>query len=96
MTPDEIRESLDVLTYNLLRPTVTTMGPCANGCGAYARGSGECATCLIDKIGEAIGDRAIVAAYALACQREREWYPEQGVNERYHARSLVLAKVTKC
>lgn len=40
----------DRLRYQVYRPAVTTMGPCSNGCGESARGSGECWKCLANQI----------------------------------------------
>ena len=38
------------LRYELAPVGVTTMGPCAKGCGEYARGSGTCLNCLVAEL----------------------------------------------
>lgn len=42
---DKVRQILGDLHYQTYMG-VTTMGPCANGCGNAARGSGVCSECL--------------------------------------------------
>lgn len=44
------RELFDRLRYQVYRPAVTTMSGCANGCGEWARGGGECWKCLVNQI----------------------------------------------
>jgi hypothetical protein len=44
------RELFDRLRYQVYRPAVTTMSGCANGCGEFARGGGECWKCLAGQI----------------------------------------------
>jgi hypothetical protein len=42
------------LRYELAPVAVTTMGPCFEGCGGSARGSGVCVACLEAKLQSAV------------------------------------------
>jgi hypothetical protein len=42
------------LRYELAPMAVTTMGPCSEGCGGSARGSGVCVACLSAKLQSAV------------------------------------------
>ena len=42
------------LRYELAPVGVTTMGPCAKGCGEDARGSGVCRNCLVAELQVAV------------------------------------------
>lgn len=65
------RELFDRLRYQVYRPAVTTMSGCANGCGEFARGGGDCWACLGAKL-EAMGvpRAARIAGNALSAARE--------------------------
>lgn len=49
------RELYEALRYQVLTPPVTTMGPCANGCGMDARGARECKLCLARQLADKTG-----------------------------------------
>lgn len=48
------RDAYSRLRYELAPVGVTTMGPCAKGCGEYARGSGVCRNCLVAELQAAV------------------------------------------
>lgn len=48
------RNLYDRLRYELAPVAVTTMGPCSEGCGGSARGSGICVACLAAKLHAAV------------------------------------------
>lgn len=48
------RQLYDRLRYELAPVAVTTMGPCSEGCGGSARGSGVCVACLEAKLQSAV------------------------------------------
>lgn len=48
------RDAYSRLRYELAPVAVTTMGPCAKGCGEYARGSGTCRNCLVAELQTAV------------------------------------------
>ena len=48
------RDTYSRLRYELAPVGVTTMGPCAKGCGEYARGSGVCRNCLVAELQVAV------------------------------------------
>lgn len=50
------RDLYDRLRYELAPVAVTTMGPCSEGCGGSARGSGVCVACLSAKLQVAVPD----------------------------------------
>lgn len=48
------RDLYSRLRYELAPVAVTTMGPCSEGCGNSARGSGVCVSCLSAKLQAAV------------------------------------------
>ena len=48
------RDAYSRLRYELAPVGVTTMGPCAKGCGEDARGSGVCRNCLVAELQVAV------------------------------------------
>lgn len=77
------RELYQALRYQVLTPPVTTMGPCANGCGLWARGSAECKHCLARKLDKELGNLfashwVVWAEYT----REAEASLEDAINAR--------------
>ena len=77
------RELYQALRYQVLTPRVTTMGPCADGCGQYARGSGTCKHCLAKMLDKALGGRK-ASDWVIAAQeaREAEAFLEDAIDAR--------------
>lgn len=51
-----VSDLIGSLKYQILTPSVTTMGPCSTeGCPEYARGAGRCPLCLCKELDDATG-----------------------------------------
>lgn len=76
------RELYQALRYQVLTPPVTTMGPCARGCGDFARGSAVCKVCLAREIAGITGDLlAIQWVSAMQTARSLEARLEDALDE---------------
>lgn len=71
--------SVDRLIFDLWRNRPehpSTFGHCSEGCGGSVRGSGPCATCIMDAMAEIIGDihapRALYDAITAVQAAERK------------------------
>lgn len=64
------QELYDALRYQVLTPRVTTMGPCANGCGNSARAAGICGTCLAKRLDAVLGND-LASAFVTAMNTAR-------------------------
>lgn len=53
-----VQSILYSLSYQVVRPSVTTMGACSKGCGQSSRGGGVCWQCLIAELPEDMRDAA--------------------------------------
>jgi hypothetical protein len=75
-----LQETIEDLRYQILTPSVTTMGPCCTeGCDQASRGCRECPLCLCEKLDKLTGgdhfrvDRLYNALMAeIAARRESE------------------------
>lgn len=59
------------LLHQVFTPEITTMGLCVEKCGRPARGSGVCARCKADELGEVVGQK-LADALLGAMQAVRE------------------------
>jgi len=58
---------IDRLRYQVLRPHITTMGPCPR-CGEGSRGSNVCSACLMRDLEALIGSSDADEAYYALCE----------------------------
>ena len=75
MTPAQ--STLYSLSYQVVRPSVTTMGACSKGCGASARGVAVCAECLIEALPEGMRRPARLWMESHQRNQARWWELEQ-------------------
>lgn len=64
---DEVRTIISDLHYQSSKG-IHTNGPCHNGCGKGARGSGVCPECLEKRLGEIVG-KTSAAEYFVAAHK---------------------------
>lgn len=67
---EQIMDLQHVLWRNLANGAFTS-GPCSAGCGKSARGSGLCASCATEQLGELVG-KQMAAKYAAKIRAIRQ------------------------
>ena len=78
-----VQSILYSLSYQVVRPSVTTMGACSKGCGLSARGGAVCAVCLIEALPE--GMRRPARLWMESHQRNQvRWTELERMAEKTH------------
>ena len=68
----KVSGAIESLRYQILRPSVTTMGHCSNSdvCTNYSRGGGECHLCIVGRF-DCHDVHEAIKAYALALEAQQ-------------------------